>query len=98
MAKQQRNPPPWKKEYGDGCSGVPDWLPFVGSMRKCCDDHDKAFWYGGTEKDFIKANQEFEDCIRRPWCFLCYAVAWWRRKAIRLFGRSSFNWLGTRKE
>ncbi len=78
----------------DGCTGVPDWLPFVGSMLKACRKHDRAFHFGGGEAEFIAANEEFENDIRRPWCFVCYAVAWWRRRAVRLFGRSNFNWLG----
>ena len=94
MAEQNANPGPWKKEYGDGCSGVLDWLPFVGSMVDCCNEHDEAFWYGGDEIAFRKANAEFERCIRRPGCIVCYAVAWWRRRAVRLFGRRNFNWLG----
>jgi len=94
MAKQQANPSPWKPEYGDGCSGVPDWLPFVGSMRKCCNDHDEDFYLGGDEEDFKNANEKFENCIRSPWCIFCYMVAWWRRRAVKYFGRKNFNWLG----
>ncbi len=94
MAQQDPDPPPWDRSMSDGCSGVPDWLPFVGSMVKCCEAHDEAFHYGGGEAEFVTANQAFEDCIRRPWCFVCYAVAWWRRRGVRLFGRNAFNWLG----
>lgn len=94
MAKQDPNPPPWDDSMSDGCTGVPDWLPFVGSMLKECKEHDRAFHYGGGEKEFRAANEKFEKGIRRPWCLICWAVAWWRRGAVRLFGRKNFNWLG----
>ena len=94
MAKQDANPPPWDDSMSDGCTGVPDWLPRVGSMVDCCTAHDKAFHWGGDEEDFVRANQEFEDCIRRPWCLFCRMVAWWRRRGVKYFGRSAFNWKG----
>ncbi len=59
MAKQDPNPPPWDDSMSDGCTGVPDWLPFVGSMVKECRNHDKAFHEGGSEEDFIRANEIF---------------------------------------
>ena len=49
MAKQDSNPPLWNNEMSDGCSGVFDWLPFVGSMTDCCVGHDELFHYGGGE-------------------------------------------------
>jgi hypothetical protein len=99
MAKQDSNPPEWSDEMGDGCSGVPDWLPFVGDMTDCCNEHDRAYHYGGTIEDFQAANKKFYDCIRKnKTCWFCYQlrklVAHVRRSGVRSFGRRHFNWLG----
>lgn len=99
MARQLKYPPPWKDEMGDGCTGVLDRLPFVGDMSDCCNEHDKAFHYGGTEEDWKKANKDFYDCIRKKKrCWFCHQVsklvAWERRFGVRKFGRSHFNWKG----
>lgn len=97
MAKQDPNPPPFKG--GDGCSGVLDWLPFVGDMTDCCDEHDEAYHYGGNEDDFDKANDEFRKCIqRKKRCWFCHKVAIVvgriRGIGVDRFGRQHFNWLG----
>lgn len=97
MAPQQINPPPWKSSYGDGCTGIPDWFPFVGSIRICCDNHDEEFWCGGGEADFIAANAKFEKCIGRKWCIACKLLGWAARRGVKYFGRSNFNWLGPRR-
>ena len=100
MAYQNANPPLWDDSMGDGCSGVLDRLPSVGDISDCCNEHDKAFHYGGDEADWRAANKGFYDCIhkkRRYW--FCYQVsklvAWERRAGVRAFGRSAFNWLGS---
>ena len=97
MAKQDKNPPPFAG--GDGCSGVVDWLPFVGDMTDCCDEHDRAYYYGGGEVEFQKANQDFKDCIAaKKRCWFCHKVAWLvariRKGGVDRFGRKHFNWLG----
>ena len=99
MAKQDPNPPPWNPSMGDGCSGVLDWLPGIGDMTYCCDKHDKAFYYGGGEAEFQKANDDFRKCLKaRRRCWLCAGVAKLvsrvRGWAVDRFGRSHFNWLG----
>ena len=99
MAKQDPNPPLWNDNMSDGCSGVVNWLPFVGDMTGCCIRHDELFHYGGGEKEFKSANKAFYDCIRRKKrCWFCHqvskVVAYWRRFGVRRFGRSSFNWEG----
>lgn len=98
MAKQDANPGPFPG--GDGCTGVMDWLPFVGDMSNCCDEHDEAFWFGGGEVEYKAANKAFYKCIhKKRRCWFCHqvskVVAYWRRGGIRhLGGRSAFNWLG----
>jgi len=99
VAKQQKNPALWTHEMADGCSGVLDWLPFVGNMHDCCDEHDRAFYYGGREKEFKEANKNFYNCIRKKKkCWFCYQiakiVAWERRWGVRKWGRKYFNWKG----
>ena len=101
MARQDRNPPPWDDSMRDGCSWVPDWLPFVGSMVRCCKSHDKAFFFGGSREDFEKANNDFKECIQRTGkrrCMICGKVAFfvgkWRKWGVERFGEENFNWLG----
>jgi len=99
MAKQDPNPGPWDPSMGDGCSGVLDWLPLIGWMRDCCDKHDEAFHFGGTEADFQRANREFRECIQsKRRCWLCHKAAWVvghiRGWGVDRFGREHFNWAG----
>lgn len=101
MAKQTRNPGTWNDSMSDGCTGVPDWLPFVGSMIKCCRKHDKAFFYGGTYEDFLTANKKFKKCIEKAGnerCWVCgkvaFFVAKWRKWGVDRFGYEHFNQLG----
>ena len=99
MAKQDANPPLWLDSMGDGCSGVPDWLPLTGDMTDCCNEHDRAYHYGGTRKDFDKANDEFRKCIQRKYrCWLCHKAAIlvgkWRKWGVERFGEEHFNWIG----
>ena len=94
MARQDPNPPPWNKYMSDGCSGVPDWLPIVGSMLDCCIEHDRAYYYGGTWEDKQRADRAFRKCIADKGCYLCKAVAWWRHKFLKYFVKSAFNWKG----
>ena len=99
MAKQDPNPPPWKPSMGDGCSGVLDWLPGIGSMTYCCNQHDKAFHFGGGEAEFQAANDQFRKCLKgRKRCWLCAGIATLvsriRGWGVDRFGRAHFNWLG----
>lgn len=99
MARQDRFPPPWQDSMSDGCSWVADWLPFVGWMRDCCREHDRAYHYGGGTKDFHAANARFRECIaNNNRCWLCRRVAkivaWIRYRAVEDFGEQAFNWLG----
>ena len=99
MAKQDANPPPWDRSMSDGCTGVLDWLPFVGSIEDCCVDHDEAFHWGGTREDFVKANKKFFKCIhKKKRCWFCHqvakVVAHVRRGGVRRFGWKHFNRLG----
>ena len=99
MAKQDSNPPVWHPSLGDGCSGVLDWLPLVGDMTDCCDEHDRAYHYGGNEAAFHAANTKFQDCIAaKRRCWFCHQVAHLvarvRGLGVDRFGKPHFNWKG----
>jgi hypothetical protein len=94
VARQDANPPPWSDDMSDGCTGVLDRWFWV-NLRDCCVTHDRRFHYGGTDTDYVRANEEFQDCTAaKPWCLLCGLVGWWRRKGVQALGRHNFNWLG----
>lgn len=94
MAEQNPNPKPWRKGQGDGCTGVPDKLPFIGSMSHCCDEHDEWYHIGGKWADKMRADRKFRRCLKRKGCLFCKMVAWWRFKAVRKLGKKAFNWEG----
>ena len=99
MAKQNPNPPTWDKSMSDGCSGVLDWLPMVGDMTDCCEEHDRAYYYGGGEAEFQAANDRFRRCnASLGKCWLCHKAAILvsrvRGWGVDRFARSAFNWKG----
>ena len=94
MARQDPNPPIWNDMMSDGCTWVLDWLPLVGDMTAACRAHDKAYYYGGTEADKLKADQQLKDDIRAlgGWMgWLCASVRFW---GVRKFADDAFNWEG----
>ena len=44
----------------DGCSLWPD-----GTWQKCCVDHDKWYWCGGSAEDRKTADRELRACVLR---------------------------------
>lgn len=59
--------PPWSPLMSDGCS-VPKALRWfikveTPACRECCREHDKAYYYGGTRADRLKADLTFRDCL-----------------------------------
>lgn len=52
----------------DGCSTSPDGL-LLGEdakiWQKCCIEHDKAYWIGGSKELKMNADQQLEQCISR---------------------------------
>lgn len=95
MAKQDPNPPMWNDAMSDGCTGVLDWLPFVGDMTKACQKHDRAYHYGGTKEDKLKADTELKEDIkaRGGWFgWLCARVRFW---GVRKLAHGAFNWEGS---
>jgi len=48
----------------DGCSGFPDGLPNHRDLwRRCCTDHDRAYWLGGTYAERQAADKQLRQCV-----------------------------------
>ena len=48
----------------DGCSSFPDGTLAQKTLwLKCCIEHDKAYWVGGTYKERKKADNALMDCV-----------------------------------
>ena len=48
----------------DGCSAFPDGtLKNKNVWLKCCVEHDKAYWMGGTYKERKKADKALKKCV-----------------------------------
>lgn len=76
------------KDIVDGCSGGVTWFYKTFFKRDigcrfCCDEHDVAYYEGGTEKDRRIADKRFRECVweskRHIWAWVFWAFA-------RLFG------------
>lgn len=57
-------------EKGDGCSaGISKfWRKVIGTppaWEGCCDKHDEAYNWGGTEADRKEADKALRDCMKR---------------------------------
>jgi len=63
VAAQDPNPPPWKPEYSDGCSG-PILMRLL--YRDDCVDHDEGYWFGGTVEDKMRLDDKlYNDMCKR---------------------------------
>lgn len=85
----------------NGCSGGLSWLHKKLFGREiactfCCDEHDVAYFEGGTTKDRRRADQRLRLCVqkagkfagwrkypRKIWRFV---LSWIMYAAVRLFG------------
>ncbi len=48
----------------DGCSGFPDGLPSHRDLwLRCCTDHDRAYWLGGTYDERLAADKQLRYCV-----------------------------------
>jgi len=79
-----------KTKRRNGCTLALDWLPGIGDMGPCCEEHDLAYAEG---IDRLEADQRFRDCIRMmgnksSWWrkALVYAIAEARYRTVRAFG------------
>ncbi len=78
----------------DGCSGFPDGLPNHRDLwLRCCTDHDRAYWLGGTYTERQAADKQLRQCVAavgEP------AIAALMLRAVRVGGSpwlpTSFRW------
>lgn len=61
----------------DGCTFFPD-----GDWRRCCVEHDQAYWRGGDKRDRLEADIHLFACIARKNWF----AGWVAFLGVRLFG------------
>lgn len=71
----------------DFCTLAPDFLPFIGFIGDCCEEHDADYARGGTEKDRERYDEKFRDCIqgkgKGQFAFLVSRIYY---KFVRWFG------------
>ena len=49
----------------DGCSDFPNGTPTQKNLwLKCCIEHDKKYWMGGTYKQRLQADLDLRACVR----------------------------------
>lgn len=78
----------------DGCSGGISkfWRKVIGTppaWEECCNKHDVAYGWGGTEGDRKAADKELRNCMKKmghPFRAQIYYMA------VRVFGRRHFNY------
>lgn len=93
-------------EMSDGCSGGLSWLHkklFGRSIActYCCDEHDVAYFEGGSGPERKQADIRLRQCVqragnftgwrgpfRRAWRFI---LSWIMYAAVRLFGESHWG-------
>jgi len=74
-----------------GCSLFPD-----GDYRDCCTAHDKAYYFGGSWKKRLKADNDLFKCVaaKKGWWHKPLAVLMW--SGVRIGGiawlPTSFRW------
>lgn len=72
----------------DGCTMFPD-----GHWRRCCIEHDKDYWMGGTLAERKKSDEQLRYCVRemclsydwKPWA--AWAMSRFMYFGVRVFGR-----------
>jgi len=53
-----------KPFVSDGCSLFPDGTPDQPELwLKCCVEHDRAYWQGGTRRQRMAADEELRQCV-----------------------------------
>ena len=53
-----------KSFQSDGCSIFPDGTIEENKLwLRCCVEHDKAYWQGGTSQDKIDADEALHECV-----------------------------------
>lgn len=71
----------------DGCSWFPDC-----DYRDCCEEHDLAYYFGGTSKERSQADKKLYKCVAAKKGFHHKIIAPVMWLGVRIFGVS---WLPT---
>jgi len=83
--------PPWNDEMSDGCSLPTIAKPFLlqsAEAKAACVRHDRAYYYGGSRLDRLKADCEFAlDVLASPDAEQAEMVF----NAVRMFGAPRFR-------
>ncbi len=87
-ANKQNIPADFKS---DGCSMFPDC-----DYRECCEEHDLAYYFGGTSKERWQADKKLFKCVAAKKGFHHKIIAPIMWLGVRAFGVSwlptSFRW------
>jgi hypothetical protein len=75
--------PEWSPEMSDGCTAAPDAGPW-GDHRRCCVEHDRRYYYGGTKADRREADVAMRSCMVSRG--MPAPFAWLYFGAVRVFG------------
>jgi len=78
---EHRTLPAWQDGWSDGCSFSPDVNDRV---RAVCVRHDTAYYYGGSERDRLTADQTFRKELRETGLWGVVAYVYYR--GVRTFG------------
>ena len=79
---------PWKNSMSDKCTDFPN-----GTWGGCCVQHDKAYYYGGSLANKIKADLRLYECVKKKGHPIIATIMW---LGVTLFGGPywphSFRW------
>ena len=76
-----RTLPRWQDPWSDGCSFSPD---VNSSIKAVCTRHDEAYYYGGSAKDRLDADEKFREELGRAGMWTWVAYIYYR--GVRTFG------------
>jgi hypothetical protein len=66
----------------DGCSWWPDGFGDT-NWRHCCEEHDYAYWCGGSAADRVRADDRLAECVAEE---TNRAFGWLMRTGVRVGG------------
>jgi hypothetical protein len=66
----------------DGCSFFPDGMAAT-DWRHCCQEHDYAYWCGGSAEDRARADEQLGACVAND---TNLALGWLMRSGVRVGG------------
>ena len=79
---EKQTPP--KEFVHDGCTLLPDKLPW-NDFTQACFDHDVAYWYGGTKEERNNADKNLKQAVAESGT-IGYILQWPIYLLVHLFG------------